>query len=163
MNKEFQIEAKLIFNPDHLTAKQIKQSSWKSVIIAEFEGDDLLAFYRWLIKKRYNLDLLRPIRKSHLTILNDKGVDQHLFNLARKRFEGKILTFTYTNNILTNGDNWWLKVCSEDAEMIRTFCGVRPKPYFDFHLTFGRAGEGLRLEHSKYISTLILNGGNYYI
>lgn len=116
------------------------------------DGDDTWAYYSWFLKKRFNLNLNKPLRGTHMTIINDI-VDDNLYEMGRQLFHGKEITIQYDpSDIRSNKKgHWWLKSYSDDAHNIRTVVGLDPKPYFGLHITIGLATH-LQLEHSKYIT-----------
>lgn len=149
----FKIEAKITFFPDNKTRKHNSQSSWKRTAIALLD-DDTSLYYSWFLEKRFNLKLNKPLRGSHLTFINDI-VDSKIYEEVASIFEGKTITLEYDPaDIRTNGNHWWIKVSSKDAENLRVVCGLNPNPYFNFHLTLGHANEK-NIEHSKYILNCI--------
>lgn len=149
-----QIKGKLIFDPDNKTKKHLSQSQWKKAVIVKWNCD-IHSYYSWFIEKRFNLILNPPLRGTHITIVNEK-VNDKIYSLAKKQFDGKEITFNIEQTEFESGDegHWWLKVNSRDAENIRRAMGLNPKPYFDFHLTIGIATH-LRLIHSNYIREII--------
>lgn len=149
----FTIKGILEFDPINVTKKHDNQSSWKKVAIVRFEiDDDTWSYYAWFLKKRFNLNLNKPLRGTHLTIINDI-VDDNLYEIGRQLFHGKEITIQYNPlDIRSNKKgHWWLKAYSDDAHNIRSVVGLDPSPYFGLHITIGLATH-LQLEHSKYIT-----------
>ena len=149
----FEVIGKIEFDPVNVTKKHDKQSSWKKVAMVRFQdNDDTYAYYSWFLKKRFNLVLNKPIRGTHLTIINDI-VDDELYMMGRELFHGKEVKIQYDpSDIRSNKKgHWWLKAYCDDAHNIRTVMGLDPKPYFGLHITIGLATH-LQLEHSKYIT-----------
>jgi len=140
------------FEPKDKTKKHISQSSCKRVAMI-LTNDDLCEYYAWFIKKRFNLELNKPLRGSHITIINDKDKEVPLFNQAKGIFDKKEITFYIDPEPRTNGEHWWLRVYCADAEALRVACGGKKDPYYAFHLTIGYAAH-LRLEHSNYVLDL---------
>jgi hypothetical protein len=138
----------LNFYPKDVTKKHKKQSSWKSVAIIETKCD-LDSYYSWFLKKRFNLNLNKNLRGSHITIINDK-VDKEIFNLASKTFHGKEIDFYLELEPKTNGKHWWFRAFSPDSESIRESIGLDKDPYFGLHFTIGLVND-LNLAHSDYI------------
>ena len=137
------------FEPEDKTKKHLTQASWKRVAMIRTH-DDLCEYYAWFIKKRFSLELNKPLRGSHVTFINDRDIEVPYFEETKSLFDGKEITFYVDPEPRSNGEHWWLRVYCSDAESIRTVCGTTPIPYFAFHLTIGYATH-LRLEHSKYI------------
>ena len=91
----FTIKGILEFDPINVTKKHDNQSSWKKVAIVRFENDDdTWSYYAWFLKKRFNLNLNKPLRGTHLTIINDI-VDDNLYEMGRQLFQGKEITIRY--------------------------------------------------------------------
>jgi hypothetical protein len=137
------------FEPKDKTKKHASQASWKRVAMIR-TNDDLCEYYAWFIKKRFNLELNKPLRGSHVTFINDAERETPYFEEAKTLFDGKEITFYIDPEPRSNGEHWWLRVYCTDAESIRTVSGTTHIPYFAFHLTLGYATH-LRLEHSMYI------------
>jgi hypothetical protein len=68
------LTGKIIFDPKDVTKKHKNQASWKYVAMVLFD-DDTCKYYSWFFKKRFNLTLEEPIRKSHVTFINDSFFD----------------------------------------------------------------------------------------
>ncbi len=143
------IVGKIEFDPINVTKKHNKQSSWKRTALVKFDCDTY-AYYSWFLQKRFNLILNKPLRGTHITIINDI-VDNDIYEQARSIFHDKEITLFYDpTHIRSNGSHWWIKVVSDDATNIRTAMGLSPDPYFGLHLTIGLATH-LQEVHSKYI------------
>jgi hypothetical protein len=147
----FEIKGIIEFDPVNVTKKHNAQSSWKKTAMVKFD-DDTFAYYSWFLEKRFNLKLNKPLRGTHVTIINDK-CDDEIYAQARQMFHGKEITLQYDPTLIRSNDkgHWWLKVYCEDARNIRSVMGLTPDPYFGLHLTIGLATH-LQLEHSKYIT-----------
>lgn len=137
------------FEPEDKTKKHINQSVWKRVAMIK-TNDDLCEYYAWFLKKRFNLELNKPLRGSHITFINDRNTEVPYFEEAKEFFNTKEIEFYLDIEPRSNGEHWWLRVYCADAENIRSVAGADPKPYFALHLTIGYATH-LRLEHSRYI------------
>jgi hypothetical protein len=149
----FEIKGKLHFDPINVTKKHHRQSSWKKVAIIKF-NDDLPEYYTWFLNKRFNLYLNKPLRGSHMTLINDK-INDDIYNQAKEIFDGKEFTVRYNPEDIRCNDkgHWWVKSYCDDGEVIRNSMGLG-RPYYGFHITMGRATH-LNLEHSNYIKRLI--------
>lgn len=138
-----QIRTILEFDPPHLTKKHESQSEWKKTAICNLGDDDTDHYYAWFLKKRFNIELICPMRGSHITIINDKVYDIEKFNQAKQIFNGKEIVFDFDPAEIRGGTNpkgesyWWLKVYNTDIEAIREFAGFSRKPFFNLHLTLG--------------------------
>ena len=138
----------LDFEPEDVTRKHKNQSSWKRVAIIKTDCD-LSRYYAWFLKKRFNLELNKNLRGTHISFISDR-MDRDLFNQVSLLFNGKEIDFYLETEPRSNGNHWWLRVYCSDAESIRETCGLSREPYFSFHLTLGKANEK-NIEHSQYI------------
>lgn len=153
------------FAPEDKTNKHKSQSSWKRVAMIR-TNCDLDRYYSWFLKKRFNLELNKNLRGTHITFINDR-MNVDTFEQAKKIFDGKEITFYYEIEPRTSGEHWWLRVHCPEAENIREVMGLSKEPFYPFHLTLGHAvtkyPESAQsensvmmikkdyLEHSKYI------------
>ncbi|NBO23144.1 hypothetical protein EBU94_07405 [bacterium] len=142
------IKGRIDFFPEDVTKKHINQSSWKSVAIIKTDCD-LDRYYSWFLKKRFNLELNKNLRGSHVTFINDK-MPRTDFEQIGKIFNGKEIEFFIDITPKSNGVHWWLNVDCPEAENIREICGLERIPHFKFHFTLGYANEKF-IDHSKYI------------
>lgn len=177
MKTTFKIKGKIVFDPPDITSKHRNQAEWKKVAMVEFDGD-IKGYYRWFVKKRYNLILGESIRKAHITFINDShrdmGYDVKKWNEVKKKWNGKTIEITLSVDVRSDGVNWWLVVPNEERDelhAIRAELGLG-RPYFGLHMTFGVArdakddvfeGDVIRPvrkneEHSRYILRLIEKG-----
>lgn len=138
----------LEFSPEDVTRKHKNQSSWKRVAMIRTDCD-LDRYYAWFLKKRFNLELNKNLRGSHVTIISDR-LDKNVFSEASKVFNGKEIEFFIELDPKSNGEHWWLRVFCPMAESIREAMGLSRDPYFGFHLTIGHANER-NIAHSEYI------------
>ena len=138
----------LDFTPEDVTKKHKAQSSWKRVAVIK-TNCDMDRYYAWFLKKRFNLELNRNLRGTHVTFISDK-LEKSLFDEASKLFNGKEIDFYVELEPRGNGSHWWLRVHCPEAETIREAMGLCKEPYFGLHLTLGVANEK-NIEHSKYI------------
>jgi len=158
------IQARVNFNPDDLTNKHRKQSSWKKHVIAFIDEPDLCSYHKWFIEKRFNLKLAEPIRGPHFTIVNDRLSDfpnssEKKYRKVMDKWDGKLIDIRYEYAPYTDGVHWWLRARSEQATQIREEIGLSAKPYWGFHITIGRiSGRDYEIQHGKYIHTLIKKG-----
>lgn len=145
----FEVKGKISFDPINVTKKHSKQSEWKKVAIIELK-DDYYSLYSWFLEKEYGVKLNKPLRGSHLTVINDI-VDNKTYLKAKELFEGQEITFYVdTTNVRANEKgHWWLKVYSADAQNIRNVMGLG-KSHFGFHLTIGLAAHD-ELEKSEIV------------
>src|SRR3989304_9960219 len=144
----FKVKGILDFTPEDRTKKHMRQSSWKRTAIIK-TNCDIALYYAWFLKRRFNLELNKPLRNTHVTFISDM-IECDIFDQASKIFNGKEITFYYENEPRSNGSHWWLRVYCKEAESIRVSVGLNPEPYFTFHLTIGHANEKTEY-HSQYI------------
>lgn len=138
----------LDFNLEDVTNKHKSQSSWKRVAVIK-TNCDMDKYYAWFLKKRFNLELNKNLRGSHVTFISDK-MDKNLFNEASTVFNGKSVDFFIDIEPRSNAEHWWLRVYCPDVESIREALGLTRDPYFGLHLTIGYANEK-NMAHSEYI------------
>lgn len=158
----FETTATIYFDPNHVTKKHEEQSSWKAVGIALLK-DDTEAYYRWFLERRFNLKLIKTIRGSHLTFLNEKYENIKVdYEEAKKYFTNKKVTIKYHPKNLRFGNGFWFILAeSDDLMNVRSALGLG-KPYFDFHITLGNTNE-LGKEQSQYIKDVLKARNDYWI
>lgn len=146
----FELIGKIEFDPVNVTKKHNKQASWKKTAMVKFDCD-IWEYYSWFLQKRFNLFLNKPLRGTHVTIINDM-MDDDIYKQARDMFHGKEIRIKYdpTQIRANRKGHWWINAESDDAKNIRSVMGLTPEPYFGLHLTIGLATH-LQLEHSDYI------------
>lgn len=138
-----QIRTILEFDPPHLIKKHESQADWGKKTAICNVGDDTDRYYSWFLKKRFNVELINPMRGSHVTIINDKVFDVTKYSQAKQVFNGKEIVFEYNPAEVRCANNpkgefyWWIKVYNTDIEAIREFAGLNRKPFFNLHLTLG--------------------------
>jgi len=170
MNDKIEYFGKIIFDPVDKTKKHKSQSNWKRVAFVEFDGD-ICEYYAWFIQKRYNLILNKPIRKAHISFINDSITDlsqsgstsindvDKRWNLAKAKWNGKEISCMLDISPKTDDYYWWLTVPNEDRDLLH---GIRAelglgRPYWGLHMSIGYANPKHE-EHSKYIHNLIKKG-----
>lgn len=135
----FKVKGILEFNPVNRTKKHRDQALWKRVAMIRTYCD-MDEYYRWFLKKRFNLELNSNLRGTHVTIINDR-MDFDAFENASEIFNGKEIEFYVDTEPRSNGKHWWLRVYCPEAESIREVMGLSREPYLAFHLTLGYALE----------------------
>jgi hypothetical protein len=150
----FRHKAILDFRPPDVTKKHQLQSSWKCTAVAH-TGDDIQSYYAWMLSRRSGIILDPSLRRSHVTVVNDR-MDRGVFEQGADFFHGKEIEFVYEITPKTNGEHWWLRVHSPDIENIRVSLRLSPQPYMSLHLTIGRANPKY-IEHSEYIHRVFRN------
>lgn len=160
------VTGKIWFDPINRTKKHNIQSEWKRTAMVIFDCD-MTEYYAWFIKKRYNLELNRPLRGAHISFINDSvrdmGVCADKWDEVKEKYNGTEVTLTLDVDVRTDSKHWWLIVEHESRKPlldIRSQLGL-DKPYFGMHLTIGYANSKNE-EHSKYVHGLITKfGGDY--
>jgi hypothetical protein len=142
------IKGKIEFSPEDVTRKHKSQSAWKRVAMIRTDCE-LDRYYSWFIKKRFNLELNRNLRGSHITFISDR-LEKDIFNQASAIFNGKEIDFYIDLEPRSNAEHWWLRVYCPEAESIREVLGLTREPFFGFHLTLGHANDK-NIAHSEYI------------
>lgn len=137
------------FDPLNFTSKHFRQSKWKKTAQVIFKGDETDAMWRWWLKKRYNLELLRNVRGSHLTFINDRLDSWHGID---KKYSQIAVNVELGHNLRSNGEHWWLKpeYVPEILTKIRVEAGLSSDPHFPYHYTIGMVNPKKR-QHSEYI------------
>jgi hypothetical protein len=135
----FKVRGILDFSPEDKTKKHVSQASWKKVAMIR-TNCELDRYYAWFLKKRFNLELVRNLRGTHVTFINDR-MDAKTFNQFSELFDGKEIDFYVETEPRSNGEHWWLRVHCPEAESIREIMGLSREPFFGMHLTLGRAEE----------------------
>jgi hypothetical protein len=170
METTITLQGKIHFEPENRTKKHHSQSSWKRMVMVMFTGD-ITEYYSWFIRKRYNLELNKPLRGAHISFINDsirdlscngtKTIEQIDvdWDTVKKKWDGKTIQVVLDLNPRTDDRTWWLNISHDKRYLlhsIRAELGLG-KPYWGLHMTIGTA-EHLRYEHSKYIHRLIKKG-----
>ena len=137
------------FEPENVTKKHSSQSSWKHVAMIR-TNCDMHSYYAWFLKQRFGVILNKPLRGTHVTFISDRMTKQ-VFDNAKEIFNSKPIKFYIDIEPRSNGDHWWLRVYSSEAEDIRESMGLPRQPYYAFHLTLGNANER-NIDHSYYIT-----------
>lgn len=161
-----QVTGKIWFDPKNVTKKHNTQSEWKRMAMVTFEGD-MTEYYAWFIKKRYNLELNRPLRGAHISFINDSvrdmGVYADKWDEVKEKYNGTEVTLTLDLDVRGDGKHWWLVVEHESRKPlldIRSELGLG-KPFWGMHLTVGYANEK-NIEHSRYIVDNVVKYGGAY-
>lgn len=166
MDIDIKMSGKLIFDPKNMTKKHNKQSSWKKTAMIML-NDDTSHYYRYLIEKRFPLIqgvngdtnwINVPLRKSHVTIINDK-VNDGIWNKLKSKWNYTSVDFFYNwGGLRNNGEHLYFKVDSPMAQSIRDD-GNLGDPYYGFHLTIGHVPEDslVKSSHLKEVRNYMLN------
>jgi len=147
-SKIFKLEANIEFEPSHISKKHARQGEWKKVVILT-TGCDIHKYYSWFLQSRFDLKLNSPVRGTHLTIVSDR-VDSDLWESAKHKYDSKKMSFYYENILRSNGEHWWLRAWSPEAERLRSIMGLERDPFYSFHVTIGNTNPKTQ-EFSEYI------------
>lgn len=85
------IKGEIEFSPEDITKKHKSQSDWKRVALIKTDCD-LDRYYAWFLKKRFNLELNKNLRGTHITFISDR-LDKDIFEEGKKLFHGKLIDF----------------------------------------------------------------------
>ncbi len=141
------------FEPENKTRKHDAQSSWKRIAMIVTE-DDMSEYYSWFIFRRFNLQLNKPLRGAHVSIVNDSerdfkmGLDK--WDIVKEKYDGKPMDFYVDLEPRSNGEHWWYRVYCPAGEDMREELGLTRDPFYSLHMTIGFANEKNRF-HSDYI------------
>lgn len=170
MNNTITLTGTILFEPEDKTKKHISQASWKKIVMVMLSGD-VCEYYSWFIFKRYGLTLNKPLRKAHVTFINDSLNDftkgglipleevEKSWNELKVKWNKKKIDVVLSLEPKTNDLTWWLNIPHEnrhELQAIREEVGLG-KPFFGMHMSIGYANER-NIEHSRYIHTLIKKG-----
>lgn len=155
--QKIQITGKIQFDPENITKKHENQSTWKYTAMVLFDCN-VDAYYRWFLNKRFNLNLVFPLRNPHVTFINDKVTDLEKYYEGKAKWDGETITVEYELDPRSNGKHWWMRVISDELKSIREDCGLTFQPYFGLHLSLGYVNDR-DLEFSEYILRQRINFG----
>ena len=157
------------FDPIDVTKKHMKQANWKRMALVLIDGE-LCEYYAWFIKKRYSIELNKPLRGAHVSLINDsindmlKGLKcteqeaEVVWNSVKNKYDGKEIEITLNVDVRSSVEHWYLNV--ENTELlqnIRTDFGLTPIPFYKFHMSIGYANNK-NIDQSKYIIECIKKG-----
>lgn len=156
---------KIVFEPENKTKKHLNQAAWKKVAMVLIDGD-IAEYYSWFIKKRFNLELNKPLRGAHITFINDSIDDinnrmgsieekEELWNKLKEKWDGKKVNVVLNLRPFSDSTHWWLIIDHkhrDELHGIRSEIGLG-RPYFGLHMTIGYANEK-NIHHSRYINSL---------
>ena len=164
MEKIITYRGKIHFDPADVTKKHEKQANWKRIAMILL-GGDVTEYYSWFIKKRYGLELNKPMRGAHITFINDSlndikkglGTDDNKlvelkWNEVKEKWDNKEIDVVLNLDIRSNIHHWWLIVdhaYREPIHNIRKELGLG-RPFFGLHMSIGYANEK-NIKHSEYI------------
>jgi hypothetical protein len=96
---------------------------------------EIINFYHWLAI-RNGWEIVKGSRWGpHISVVTgEKPKDMQLW----QTLPGKLCNFKYSINHRIERQFIWIDVQSDDLEKVRMDLGLKPKPFFSFHLTIGR-------------------------
>jgi len=160
------------FDPVNVTKKHKNQADWKRMALVLIDGE-LCEYYSWFIKKRYSIELNRPLRGAHISFISDsindmlKGLKcteeeaEIVWNSVKNKYDGKEIDIVLNVDVRSSGDHWWLVLENEFREElhnIRIELGLTPRPFYGLHCSIGYANNK-NVEQSKYIIECIRKYG----
>tara|TARA_R110002050_G_scaffold34397_8_gene86853 strand:+ start:19765 stop:20268 length:504 start_codon:yes stop_codon:yes gene_type:complete len=165
MKTTVKVSGVIKFDPKNMTKKHDKQGSWKCIAMVVF-NDDMIDYYNWFLKKRYNLKLNRPLRGPHITFINDRKSESNgkWLEIKEKYHNTKIdviLDLQPKTDSSKPGStlHWWFTIPQEhrlELHGIRTELGL-DRPHWGLHMSLGYANEKWA-PHSIYLHDLIVKG-----
>lgn len=170
MNDRIKLIGEINFSPINKTKKHNNQAPWKRVAMVMLDGD-ICEYYSWFIYKRFGLNVIKPLRRAHISFINDslRDLTQNglkteeeaniIWENAKKKWDGKKIEVVLDLNIKTDGNHIWLNVPHDERgflQSIRTEIGLG-KPFFGMHMTIGTP-HPFQKEHLEYIHESIKNG-----
>lgn len=154
----------------------------------KLKGDEkgITDYYSWLIQKDTGIELTRPLRRGHISFINDRESEMNgKWEEVKKKWNKKRIDIVldvrpfYTRSKKKNGEteggHWWLIVPHEERgelQSIRNELGLG-RPHFGMHMTIGKAVNKrpterndagnttaikMNIEQSDYIIDLIEKG-----
>lgn len=170
MSDKVVLMGRIKFEPENRTKKHDEQSSWKRIAMVTIEGD-VTEYYSWFIEKRYNLKLNKPLRRAHISFINDSIWDlkrnnnkstkevNELWETVKNKWDGVEIPIMLDLSPRTSDVHWWLNIPHDFRDRlhsIRAELGLG-RPHFGLHMSIGYANER-QLSHSRYIHSLIKSG-----
>lgn len=163
------LTGRIEFEPINRTKKHQSQASWKRIAMVIMEGD-ITEYYAWFLKRRFNLEILKPLRGAHISFINDSVRDINggvgeieyrnlLWNQLKSKWSGQHIDITLDLNPRSDGVTWWLNIPEENRKQlhdIRAEIGLG-RLYFGLHMTIGNC-HPKHEEHSEYILHLLKTG-----
>lgn len=167
METRITIMGTIYFEPEDKTKKHKNQASWKKIAMVNIKGD-YAEYYSWFIRKRYNLELCKPLRGSHISFINDSIYEimkknnlnqkdaNKLWEGVKTKWHGKKIPLMLNLDPISDTEYWWLTIAESNVlQAIRDELNIG-KPFFDLHMTIGSVNDK-NLAHSTYINHLIKN------
>jgi hypothetical protein len=172
MLKKITYKGIIHFDPVNLTRKHNSQADWKRMALVLIDGE-LCEYYSWFLKKRYSIELNRPIRSAHVSFINDSINDMKsglkcndseaeiVWNTIKNKWEGVEVDIVLDLDVRSDSQHWWMNVCEEERKIlhsIRKELGLNERPYFGLHMSIGNVAKPLMKLQSEYILNCIRKG-----
>lgn len=130
----FSVEGILRYNPNREKLKKTRSHD-EFFLILEVPKN-LGLYYRYWVKKRYDLFLNPPAYGEHVTILDGRREVSSNYIHYWKKYNNKKVKIQYTNDVYQKWKFWCLPVISQELTDIQFELGfTENKP---LHITFGR-------------------------
>jgi len=140
----------ICFDPIAREGEKTTSKPWWMIVKIE---EDVGEYYRYQLKKRYRIHLVKPLWGTHISVIRGEGILPSVWKETKERYDEKIIIFKIELLPKSNGEHWWMKVHSRMLENIRENTMLTRRPYFNYHMTLGTP-KLKNLEHSKYIYSL---------
>lgn len=82
----------------------------------------LAAYYREMIAHRFDIRLLQPSFMSHISVISGERPKKNIQDW--KAFDKKKMAFSYSHDVFTNGEFWWLRIHSPEMNDLREHFGL---------------------------------------
>jgi len=130
MKQKFKLTGTWYYSPKLLGNRNEK---WWLIISC---NTGIAKYYRHLfyIHKHKCQKLIRGTWEEHITIVRD---EEPPHKDLWEKYHGQTVDFYVTPESHTNGEYFWLPVECPQAIEMRIELGLSPKPYYDFHLSYG--------------------------
>lgn len=121
------------------------------IIFIELLDKELFFYYRWFIKKEYWINILKPKRGLHVTLLNTKVDDFCILDWKKfEKFECqnikvKLSNFIYEGGQTKNFINFWIKVKVPNHPIFKFL----PKNNY-LHMTIGNSKNAQKYANSYW-------------
>lgn len=136
----------IVFDPIPIrgNVNKLFKPYWAIIIV----NDDVDDYYRWFLKKRFNLILSAPAWGPHITIADGQKADN--WQEMKMNYDNMLVGFEHSIFSRSNSEHWWLKVNCPIADEFRGKLKVKKNLHYSYHLTLGTPIPR-HIEHSRYI------------
>lgn len=123
---------KVIYDP---MRDGMKRNTQRWVIVQLTRGDDLIDYYRDMMRKRFHVSLHRPSWGAHVSVVRGDVILPQYAPLWKKH-DGEKVEIQYTHDLFWNEEHVWLNAHIELAPSIRRELGLPVK--YGLHITVGK-------------------------